>query len=349
MRTICLPWRSAGEAMSLRNTSFILLLCTAIAAAGGCSRGEPRETPIEAKGAVIFAKWRQKVAHAFSPDEWREFDAALNEIRLGLMITEEATGSAAIQQALLQRVDGRTFEEALALGYSSQLLRLDLARREARDLLEGNALLAVRPGDHASARHLEELTRRQQARLQTLEGEIEAVQKKRAALRGPSSGPEDNLVNAPRESAPTPLSRDEVWTQFTHLVQQQRAAAMFRFGAWPARVDESGAGLTGGPRDEFAARRSAAADAGRVVIAVYVKNRWWIYEGALEPPVFSAAVTARLSDADRAAMRTTWSHLQAEVWARREAFNAGIGSASERRETPWRGSAPPPLFPAPQP
>jgi hypothetical protein len=124
---------------------------------------------------------------------------------------------------------------------------------------------------------------------------------------------------------------------------------MFRFGSWPARVDESGSALTGEQREEFAARRAAAADSGRVVIAVHVKGRWWIYEGPAEGPGFSAAVTARLTDADRTAMQATWCHLQAEIWARREAFNQGVASPPERRDSPWRGSAPPPVFPTPQP
>lgn len=334
--------------MSLRNTSFLLLLCAAIAAGGGCRRGDPRETPIEAKSAVAFAKWRQKTAHAFTPDEWREFDAALNEIRLGLMITEEASGSAAIQTALQRRIDGRTFEEALALGYAAQLRRLELVRRETRQMLDGNALLAVRPGDDASARHLGALTQRQQAQLEALETEIAAVERKLGALR--SFRPEqDGFIMLPRETATAPLSPDELRKHFTRLVEQERGVAMFRYGGWPARIDHSGSALTGEQREEFATRSAAAAKQGRVVIAVHVKGRWWIHEGPLEAPVFSPVITARLSVEDRLAMQTTWCNLQAEIWARREAFNAGIGSASERRETPWRGSAPPPLFPAPQP
>jgi hypothetical protein len=93
-----------------------------------------------------------------------------------------------------------------------------------------------------------------------------------------------------------------------------------KYGAWPVKIATEPDGLPESERAEFLARRAAAATSGDAVIAVHVRDRWWIYDDKPELPTFSRSVLANLSELDRVNIESMWANWQAELWARKMAF-----------------------------
>jgi hypothetical protein len=301
------------------------VLCLGAAAVSGCSERDPKVAPITASDASALGRWRIKASGDFTREEWREFEAALQEIRFGIMAERAATGSSAIEAALHRRIDGKTFREVLILANESKLARLGPLRDEMLRAREGNALLVTKPGDGSSARYLAELRDRQETRLKATLAEIDAARKRLAEL-----GVERPKDLAADELQDVELSRDAAWAEIGQLMDDHRGMALSRYGDHPARVDRDGVRLTGAERDEFLARREVAAAQGRVVLPVWLKDRWWMYEGLAQAPTFSRAVMAHLTAADRRAIEEQWTALEAEIWARRSAFREEREAAAAR-------------------
>lgn len=305
-----------GSSRVVRTLRFAPLLVLAFLV-GACSRGDPHAAPIGAADRGALAKWRMIAADRFTREEWREFEAALQELRLQVMAHREATGSEAIDDAVCRRIDGRTFREVLVLGCESKLERLEPVRNELKTALDTNALLVTQPGDREAQKHLEGFRQRQGERLAKLDAELSAAEERLAALGGRPAG--RTARAQPRDVSTAPLPRVEAKAQITELIENQRAAAILKYGAWPVKFDYEGAELPESDRAEFQARRAGAAGLRHAVIAVRVRGRWWIYDAPVGSPGFTTVVTENLTDADRREIEMRWSTLQAEIWARRQA------------------------------
>ncbi len=70
--------------MSPHRTLLLVLAVTAMMG-GGCQRSTADGDVVAAKDARTFAHWRATAAERMKPDEQREFDAMLQEIRLRIM------------------------------------------------------------------------------------------------------------------------------------------------------------------------------------------------------------------------------------------------------------------------
>ena len=136
-----------------------------------------------------------------SAEQWREFDAMIQEIKLRVMADKEATGSEGVEAAMRGRIHGRTFQEVLAMGYEFKLQRLEADRVELARAMDMNAQLITKPGDKASADPLETLRQRQQARLDRLIAEIAELERRLKDLGGPRGA-----ADAPPDAPPLPLS-----------------------------------------------------------------------------------------------------------------------------------------------
>lgn len=293
----------------------------------GCAR-DPAQAPVEAGTARALATWRMKVANRFTLAEWKEFEAALQEIRLRVMAERAASGSEAVEEALCARINGRTMRDVLLMGYEARLSRLRPLRGELKKAVEGNELLVTKPGDRASATYLEDLRARQNERLQKTEAEIKSAEERIIGLGGTVS---KNVDAAETEREPEmKLTREKALAEVWRLIHDQRDAAVFKFGGGAVEMDREGAELSGEERAEFFARKKVAATGGRAVIAVRVRGRWWIFDDKAEPPGFSPAVEKMLSDADRREIGELWVALQAEIWARRASFEEVGKDARER-------------------
>lgn len=146
----------------------------------GCARKNPLDDVIDAPSDFKMMMWRADVADHFNFQEWRDFDEALQEIKFDVMIAKEASGSDAVRQAALQRIDGKTVRDALTYGYDLKLKRLLAEREKIGGFFAINKKFRTREGDEESARYLENLREEQARRLQTLDQQIEDV---RAVLR----------------------------------------------------------------------------------------------------------------------------------------------------------------------
>ena len=298
-----------------------LLVGFVIVLLGGCSRTAPHDTPIPAPNRSALGKWRMMAADKFTRDEWREFETALQELRLRVTADREASGSEAVDEAVCRRIDGRRFREVLVLGYEAKLTRLEPVRTELKTALDNNALLVTKPGDRAAEQHLEGFRQRQLERLTKLDAELEAAEQRLVALGARQADAAGGTRS--REVSIAPLPREEAKAQIAELIQAQRAAAILKYGAWPVKFDREGSELPEPERADFLARREAAAGTKHAVLAVRIRGKWRIYDAPVSSPGFSKTVTENLTDADRREIEMRWATLQAELWARRIAHEEG--------------------------
>jgi len=142
----------------------------------GCTPTEPAEQKINAKSPLAFNAWQTRFASRLSPGERARFESALQEIRLRIMADREATGSDPISDALRTKIDGRPVREVLQLAVELRLARLLAEHAALNTVMRQNAMLQTRDGDKASEDYLVDFHRKQTARLEKLEAEIEASQ-----------------------------------------------------------------------------------------------------------------------------------------------------------------------------
>ncbi|HVS53970.1 MAG TPA: hypothetical protein VHD62_16565 [Opitutaceae bacterium] len=299
----------------------------------GCARPDPRTVRIAADAPGALAGWRAKIEDQIPAAEWREFDAALQELRWSLKEPGAPANAADTSAALAKRVAGCTFVDVLRLGYEAKVQRLAALRTELKAAVDTNALLVTQ--DEESAAHLRFYRSQQQERLAALDAELEQARQRFIALGGAPSSvvTSSESTEASRASAPTALSRDDALREIDTFLKKRRDAAIFKYGAWPVKIDEQGAQLPPEQRAEFERRRAAADAAGRTLIAVRLKNHWRIFDDVVSPPQFSSAVTANLGVNDRKAITAKWNRLEAEIWVRSQNWT------DEEKELPV---APPP-------
>lgn len=328
----------------------VLKFCFAALLAGlpACQRHDPATLRVVGNDAGGLARWRYSVREAFTREEWREFDDALQDIRLGITAEGSASGSAAVEMALLQRIGGKTRREVVRLSAEARFRRLARLRDELKEMIDGNALMVARPGDPDSARKLQQFSAAQQQCLRDLEGQLAAARDRAAALGGEVS---PAPVTSADPGKPANFSRSEARAQIEQFLAARRAQAQLRFGAWPLKIDAEGRELEDEQRSDFLARQAAAATNGHTVAAVRIKGRWWLHDAPIPPLDVSAAVNANLTPDDRAALAAKWKTLSLEIWARttaRQAEEAELeGQESEVRASPVTAPARPPQLPRP--
>lgn len=285
---------------------------------GGCAPEDRHQIRVEARSDAAFASWRAKVDPRFRLDDWREFDAILQELRLEIMAKRQASGHDAIEAALRTLIDGRTFGEVLRRGYEAKSVRVDRERADLQQVLHTNAWLVTKPGDRSSSDYLAGLRERQQRRLAGVLADQAAAEKRIVELGGKVPAPSRAAEAPPAD--PPPLSAAEGRQHFAAMLGETRTTALLRLGSAPLTIDREGAGLPEDERAEFLQRRATAAAAGRITLAVRLHDRWWTYEGPAAGPELPAFVTAHFTTADREEVTRQWQDLQAELWARRSAL-----------------------------
>ncbi len=287
-----------------------------IGLASGCSRSDA-EAHVAAKNIGDLQVWRSNAGNRFNAAAWKEFDLALQEIRW--RASSEGKSGAAVNAALCAQIDGHTFDEVLRLGYEARLARLEAMRAEMQRMVDGNALLVPKAGDADAAASLERMRQRQQARLQTVLTDMAETRTRLVALGGTPAAAENEAPKEPAQAAPTTLSRQAALDEINQMIETRRTRAKIAYGDWPVRVDASGLLIKGADQDVFSAKQAAAAANGHTVIPVRIKDRWFIFDQAVDVPSFSSAVTANLTEADRKEITRRWANLEAEIWARDQA------------------------------
>jgi hypothetical protein len=147
--------------------------------------------------------WRDRVGGGLTPAQCLDFDAALQEIRFNIMADGEATGARAIEEALREKIAGRTVRQVLQIGYESKLARLNADSEKLDSFIRRNAQL--RPVDGISADFLVDVHDEQVSRLRAMDEESEEIGRKLdLLLQRPHSVRRSRapLPEAPKPQAP---------------------------------------------------------------------------------------------------------------------------------------------------
>jgi hypothetical protein len=141
-----------------------------------CSRKSPLEHIVDASSDSRLLLWKADVAGDFTRQEWEDFDAAVQEIKYGVMIAGEASGSTGVWMATLQKLDGLSVREVLKLGLGHKLERVTQERDKFVEYVTHNDELRVAAGDEDSADYLRTLREHQDRRIDLLTEQIKATE-----------------------------------------------------------------------------------------------------------------------------------------------------------------------------
>ncbi len=152
-----------------------------------CGPRDPLERVVAADSAVAFSTWRAQLAGSMNQGQLAEVDAAVGEVKLGIMNNREASGTAAVEEAMRAKVHGRPLREVLRAAYEAKIKRLEVDLKGLAIATEQNSRLTTRAGDTASSQYLDRFKQKQGERVAAAEGELREAQAKLAAL-GPAPG-----------------------------------------------------------------------------------------------------------------------------------------------------------------
>ncbi len=161
-----------------------LLLAAACAAAQGCSPGDPLEGKVDAPNELSYSMWRAAAERDLTPEQVKDIDRSLQEMKFHIMAAGTARGSDAVEAATLQMIDGQTVRHVLQQGLGWELDRAEAERSTLETGMKQNALMTTRPGDVDSADYLAALKERQTARLRAATDEVNHARERLAAAGG---------------------------------------------------------------------------------------------------------------------------------------------------------------------
>lgn len=115
----------------------ILLILVALA---GCARTSPFRQPVEAETPMALTLWRARMVHELTPDEWRWFDAVVQERKFQLMQAGKTTGAPALDETVRKALHGRPLAEIMHEGLQM------LLRRKSAELADMNTALERNEG-----------------------------------------------------------------------------------------------------------------------------------------------------------------------------------------------------------
>ena len=153
----------------------------------GCQKVDPLQIKVSADSAELLNAWRIRVGSDLSPDEWKAFDGALQEIKLQVMAGKEATGGAAIDEAAREKIKGGTVRDVLQAGWEAKLSRLGGERAGLLAAIEQNSRLTTKPGDNESKNYIDRIRQRQNEHLQNLVRDIASTEQQLKALPKPAA------------------------------------------------------------------------------------------------------------------------------------------------------------------
>lgn len=149
------------------------LLAGLLFVATGCQKADPRKEPVQAQSPSAFSRWRSMIGTEIKPEEWREFDAMLQEIRLRVTAEKQASGTEAVEAAMRSRIHGLAFVDVIALGYEGRLMRVRPERQETLNAMRINAQGAGQLEGMQLGTEMERMRQAQAKRLAQLDAQID--------------------------------------------------------------------------------------------------------------------------------------------------------------------------------
>ena len=98
--------------------------------------------------------WRSDLSNSLTPQEWASFDLALQEFKLQIMMSGQATGGEAINAAVREKIDGRKLLEVMQEGIQIRLKRIKADKAELEQAIQTNSRMRIKPGDDEKAKEL---------------------------------------------------------------------------------------------------------------------------------------------------------------------------------------------------
>jgi len=188
-----IPWIQlrAGMSSPMRNRphlwqqkrGWLLAVFLAVGVAG-CGPKDPLDEVLSATTPVDLTFRRSHFNRTLTPEQVRDFDQAIIELKYDIMAFDEAKGSDAITSAMLEKIHRLKIREIIGLGFSARLRRLEVDRAKLQQMLNHNTRLRTRPGDFESADFLKNVNTEQGRRLEKIIDDIEQIRSKLAALQG---------------------------------------------------------------------------------------------------------------------------------------------------------------------
>lgn len=179
------------------HSSRLLFAIAILLALSGCGPSDPLDHTVSASSPARFAAWRAHVMSDGGVETRKHVDEALQEIRMSITGERElkrqrgervASGSEEIDEAVRQRVDGRTLRQVVQLGYELRVRRLKEELAGLENAMSKNAQLVTRPGDLESKQHLEGLRDRQLVRVEKYREDLAAAERELMQLQA-NAGP----------------------------------------------------------------------------------------------------------------------------------------------------------------
>jgi hypothetical protein len=167
-----------GSARAFLGFLSLALVCLG---AAGCGPGDPLDAKVSANDELGLSMWRGDSSRNLTPQQVADLDRALQEFRFHLMATGAASGSKAVEDAMLEAVNGQTLRHVLQQGLGWELDRAESERLTLAASMKTNALMTTRPGDSDSAEYLADLRERQVARLKAATDEVNHARERLAA------------------------------------------------------------------------------------------------------------------------------------------------------------------------
>lgn len=167
---------------AMRFSRLIVLLL--VLPAAGCRPADPLAREIVADTPMAFTLWRSRTGPELDAARWREFDAALQELRFRLMDTRRGGSAENVERELRAWIHGRSIREVLRQAGTVRLERLLAERELLEQIIAANAPLRTRPGDHEAAEYLDYRRSDQGARWEKLVADIEATARRLEELGG---------------------------------------------------------------------------------------------------------------------------------------------------------------------
>lgn len=146
----------------------ILLAGICLALLTGCSRPSANQQTVEANTPINFALWRSKNSDLLTPKEWALFDQAMEEFKFQVMLSGQASGSEAIDNAVRAKIDGMKLTEAIQSGLQSRLKRLQADKSVLEESLAINSRVRLKPDDDDKAAALAAKLKMQTERLEKM-------------------------------------------------------------------------------------------------------------------------------------------------------------------------------------
>jgi hypothetical protein len=148
------------------------------------------DAKVQAPDAASFAMWQADTESGLDPGPRADFEQAVQEIRFHVM-AGGASGSEAVQAALLQSIDGKSVREVLRLGLGWALDRAEKERDDLKKALGYNSAAVMHHPAGDDRDTMAAAVQRQADRLAKAEAEVSRLRGRWAAdgLGAPSPAP----------------------------------------------------------------------------------------------------------------------------------------------------------------